>query len=443
MALIVGSNEQAKQHLQMAMDLFEQEGLNHDAARVSARMGEADWMDGRLEDAIERMEKALPLLSTEDPDEGLATLLAQLARLHYFKGNIDMASERIEEALAIAEPMWFPSVVAHGLVTKALVLEARSRPEESTALMKHGLELALEHDDLDAAGRACNNLATFLFPRGQIEAAKEYASQGHALALKLGSGSQARFVGAKLVYIAMHIGDWDRALGLIEELFEGETPEEPASLVFLHASFIHLQRGDFAGAGEWLSKVAWVEGSENVDWQIGYSVGRAQILIAEGNAREALGVARDALDKARAVAPSSLGAGEGFVEAVEAAIRSGEFDIAEETLNMAESLRPGEAGPIIRAFAARFRAGLLAARGKDDAVEPKFEEASGLFRELGFLFWLAVVLLEYGEWLTGLGRVEEATPLLDEAREIFERLKARPWLERLEKLLPEREVARA
>jgi len=45
------------------------------------------------------------------------------------------------------------------------------------------------------------------------------------------------------------------------------------------------------------------------------------------------------------------------------------------------------------------------------------------FRELGLPFWLAVTLLEHGE-LTG----DESS--LAEAREIFEGLKATPWLER-------------
>jgi len=42
-----------------------------------------------------------------------------------------------------------------------------------------------------------------------------------------------------------------------------------------------------------------------------------------------------------------------------------------------------------------------------------------------------VVLLEHGEWLGSEGRPREAAPLLAEAREIFERLRATPWLERV------------
>ena len=64
------------------------------------------------------------------------------------------------------------------------------------------------------------------------------------------------------------------------------------------------------------------------------------------------------------------------------------------------------------------------ALSEDEATE-QFDAAAKRFRELGVPFWLAVTLLEHGE-LTG----DES--LLDEAREIFEELEARPWLERLE-----------
>jgi hypothetical protein len=44
-----------------------------------------------------------------------------------------------------------------------------------------------------------------------------------------------------------------------------------------------------------------------------------------------------------------------------------------------------------------------------------------------------VTLTEHGEWLREQGRADEGGPLLDEAREVFVRLAARPWLERVER----------
>jgi hypothetical protein len=53
-------------------------------------------------------------------------------------------------------------------------------------------------------------------------------------------------------------------------------------------------------------------------------------------------------------------------------------------------------------------------------------------QELATPFLLAVVQLEYAEWLIAEQRAEEAGPLLAEADAVFERLDARPWLRRAE-----------
>ena len=63
-------------------------------------------------------------------------------------------------------------------------------------------------------------------------------------------------------------------------------------------------------------------------------------------------------------------------------------------------------------------------------MERQFRRAVGIFRERELVMWLAVTQLEYAEWLMGQGRGRDAGPLLAEAQETFERLEARPWLER-------------
>ncbi len=100
-------------------------------------------------------------------------------------------------------------------------------------------------------------------------------------------------------------------------------------------------------------------------------------------------------------------------------------------LRIVESLRPGERPPLLEAHANRFRA-------KSTGDEARFKTATNLFRDLSLEFWLAVTLLEHGELLTGQGKPEVAEPLLAEARKIFERLGAAPWLERLDVVSPPR-----
>ena len=50
------------------------------------------------------------------------------------------------------------------------------------------------------------------------------------------------------------------------------------------------------------------------------------------------------------------------------------------------------------------------------------------------MFWAAVTDLERAEWLVERGRSSEADSLLDAAGEVFERLEATPWLDRVAEL---------
>jgi hypothetical protein len=96
----------------------------------------------------------------------------------------------------------------------------------------------------------------------------------------------------------------------------------------------------------------------------------------------------------------------------------------------------------VHAELARFDALLLARRDDLEGAGRLFKTATGLLRELSLPYFLAVALLEQAEALLGTGVPSEAGPILDEARELFERLGAQPWLDRIEALQPETAAAR-
>jgi hypothetical protein len=162
--------------------------------------------------------------------------------------------------------------------------------------------------------------------------------------------------------------------------------------------------------------------------------------LAEGDAEGALRSAEVAISGKRALSSVDHRVKESFVTAVEAAFAMGDLAKVEELLDGIRSLPPGRRTPFLEAHASRLGARLSALRGGEGDVASAFKGAVGLFREMGIPFWMAVALLEYAEWLVGQGRMDEATASLTEARDIFERLGARPWLERLQRV-DEREGA--
>jgi hypothetical protein len=124
----------------------------------------------------------------------------------------------------------------------------------------------------------------------------------------------------------------------------------------------------------------------------------------------------------------------GFVAALDAAFALGDETKVDELLALVERLPPGELTPYLRAVGARFSARRASLHGDSATAQTGFGAAADVLREIEFPFELAVVVLEHAEWLVSEGRLEEAQPLAAEAKEIFERLRAVPYVERLDRL---------
>ena len=180
-----------------------------------------------------------------------------------------------------------------------------------------------------------------------------------------------------------------------------------------------------------LDAVAEFEQSADVQERVYYGVARCQLLLTEGDHSEALRVAESVYAEQEVLSLAADPIKEAFVLAVQAAVELGRFDKADELLSTVERLAPGLRPQFVNAQVDRFRAQLAARTGNVEEAERLFKRAGGLFHELAIPFYLAVTRLENAEWLVGQERAEDAQPLLLEAREIFERLEAAPWLERL------------
>jgi tetratricopeptide (TPR) repeat protein len=431
MAWLAGHGDATASHYGRAIQLLESAGESHAAARVSARLGEVDWASGRLDEALERMESALTVLERDEPDEALAALTAQMARLRFFRGDTEGADEMVERALDIAESLWLPEVLAQALITAGLVALRRARPEQSIALTRHGLALALEHDLASAALRAYNNLGNLLGMRDRYDEAIELQGEAVSLARKVGSRIDSWRLGMELAYSLARTGRWDDALAA-----DAAVPSREAAEVGVPPTVPDIlgARGLVDEARARLALLGTDADSADVQARAFYLMEETAVRRAEGRAQDALTSALECLASREDLGLASEIVKQVLVEGVEAALELGDDAKAEELLAVADELRPGELPPSLGAQVARFRSRLAARRGDRDAVEPGFKSAAGIFREFGLRFWLAVTLLEHGEWLASDGRLDEAAPLVAEAREIFDDLRAVVWLDRVERI---------
>jgi class 3 adenylate cyclase len=422
---------EAAAHFERSIAHLEGLGDTHAAARVSARLAEINWQSGRLEQGLQTMDEAFRILSGEEPDEDLAALAAQLGRFYFFAGKPDLSLDRIEAALEIAEHRGFPEILSQALNTKALILNAKRRSKEALALFRFALEVAVENDKPSAACRAYNNLADLMWTSDQYEEAEAYIREGQTLARRVGNLFWERIFKA-CIYPKFALGRWDEALAAAESLMEWtQARAAVAQGLVAFTVRIHVQRGNLREAEDMLKTFSELEASADEQERGEYASAKAAFLLANGDAKGAIGAA-DIAAKTRESQGMTAAAKEALVVGVDSAFAMGDADAAKTTLAVIERLPPAQVPQSLQAHVLRFRARLDALEGTA-APEPNFKGATGLFRELPYPFWMAVTELEHGEWLVGQDRSAEAEPLLAESRSIFEQLKARPWLERLDR----------
>src|SRR5207302_10772032 len=104
-----------------------------------------------------------------------------------------------------------------------------------------------------------------------------------------------------------------------------------------------------------------------------------------------------------------------------------------------DAIPPARRTRAVELCLARIRGNVAAEKGEDDTAAEQYALALATARNLGNASLLGPVLVDYGRWLLQTGRTEEAAPLLEEARTLFEPMKATRWLERVAQVLPRRE----
>jgi ATP/maltotriose-dependent transcriptional regulator MalT len=232
-------------------------------------------------------------------------------------------------------------------------------------------------------------------------------------------------------YPSFALGRWDKVLALTAEAPEEQWTELRLAFNILASVgvLVHVHRGSYEKASEILETFAEFETSSDVQERASFACGKSSLLLARGEAADALRIAEDAFRTRDAMGVTIEYVKEAFVVAVEAALELNDVAKAEALIGAVDGLPPGRYPQFVRAQSSRFKARLA-----DDSADAEryFKGAAGLFRELAVPFYLAVTELEHSEWLVTQGRAEEAEPLLAEAREIFERLGAKPWVERME-----------
>ena len=296
----------------------------------------------------------------------------------------------------------------------------RGRWEQGYALIKRALEVALENDRTTAALRAYNNLGDMLDRRDRAEEAIEVQLRRARAGRKVGARANEWRLLGEIGFMYLWLGRHDEA-----RRPSSASPSRASSRCGVRGADLpgsdrgRCCRGAAPARRDRLGRARTPTSRTGSDtW-----CSEAMVSNAEGRHQQALEAALPSLD-ARLEATSKLG----WEEALVAAHALGRTDVVRDIVSRIEQMAPGQLPPTLRAHGIRFRALL------GDDPDQRFLSAAAAFREYGWVPRRRWCRPSTPSGSLAEGRAEEAAALLAEARAVFERLKARPWLERCDAL---------
>jgi hypothetical protein len=306
------------------------------------------------------------------------------------------------------------------------------------ALMRHALTVALESGRAENTLRAYFNLAYLAAGRDRRDESEALDDQGLELARRLGNRQWEQSFVSHSRANRFFMGQWDGIEPPLEELLEHEWDELAWALRLDFAGLlvpIHVARGRLDEAREILRHVPTERRAESQE-RASIAIGRATLAYGEGRYEETLELMAEAADPKGTVGADHPYFKQAIAGAVDAALAVDDLARIEPMFDRVRTLPPAQRQPFVVAQLARYDAHVAARGGDSEAAEARFRHSAAVQREADLPFWLAIVLLEHAQWLSAEGGVDQAEPLLAEAREIFAGLDAAPWLERLDALAP-------
>ena len=226
-------------------------------------------------------------------------------------------------------------------------------------------------------------------------------------------------------------GDWDSAFALADELPLGPQTAVPGHVHgCLWLARAAYARSDTQQASSWLARIS-PDADTSSDIQLRNLALWRRAIVAVGERRPA-----DALPLLGEVAQGLIALNYiGFAQPIleDAATAANDLRDAKLALPVAalfDTVPRAQRTRAVELGRARIRANAAASREEHDTAAEEYALALATARNLGKAPLLGPILVDYGRWLVHTSRVDEAAPLLEEARTLFKRMKATDWLDR-------------
>jgi class 3 adenylate cyclase/tetratricopeptide (TPR) repeat protein len=419
-----GDHATAAGFARRAVVAFGEAGDERAAARANALLGEILLGAGQVEPAIEILEATLAALPEAGADDVKAALLANLSRSLFRNNAPQRAIEVADRALAIAERLNLEQVVVEAFINKATALTYLERRREAGTLMEAAVRYAEAGGYLGAELRARHNLA-WVVEEDEPRRAGEIARAALDLARRVGDRGMAVWLSWIAGWCTYREGeDWMPTIAAsAEDLSATLAPSDEDQVLSSRFLFLVARGDDLDEDFVRLEALGATLSDRQVQARL--ETNRGDRALLQGHHLSAFEAFMRSTDLYSAWTSVSLPL------ALRAALWMKDLERARATARRLDDF-PGS-GSTVQVDRAAAAAGIAALEGRSSDAVAGYLDVLAQWEALGLHFDSARAALDF-VLLVG-PEIPEARTAAAEARPIFERLGARPYLERLDAAL--------
>jgi class 3 adenylate cyclase/tetratricopeptide (TPR) repeat protein len=421
--------DEAEALLRRALAIREARDDRRATVQVIASLGRTLLAGRRTDAAFSLLEPASAAYGDLAGDPAYVALEGQLARGFQSRDDNRRAVEVADRVLEVAEHLDLVEVLASALLTRGAALASLGRLREGIGIIRVAEEIASERGFHYILLSALIARGFFL---GEVDdrAALEVYRDGLPLSRRLGQRATTLMFVNNIGYTSFLVGDWDAGLAELDGALADDLDRLDRLALLSNALIIRASRGESIDAGLHELDVLMADESD-VSMKSMVMDAQASLALAHGRLEEARSIWNHVADMVGGFGPAAI------YQAARGGVWAGDVEAVRADLSRLDAT--GFHGPVVEVRRTTLQAAVAALEGRTPDALALYRDAIRRWSELG-ITWDAV--LTTIDMATVLDPSEpEVREAAMAARETLVRLRAQPFIERLDARLAEAPAA--
>jgi class 3 adenylate cyclase/tetratricopeptide (TPR) repeat protein len=421
--------------LEEAASAYRTLGDREREAMAMAGIGWAYSLRGSADDGLRRLHPFVDTLGREGaaPSPGVGAAYAALANLCFRASRHEEELRYAERAGQIARAVGDDRLLARVEIERGTALATLGRARESLPVLEAAVDLADRLGDMYTLQRGLNNIASSLWDLQQFPHAEPYARRSLEAAERAGDPSQITWSTGMIGVYPMIRGEWDEALIWFERAAEMARGQGPSSATFLLTApaLVRMYRGEDEYVGRLAEEcLALAEQWKDDRLQVVTMWVLGENHWLQGRFAKAVDALHPFIDFPGIRNDDQ---GDNIDVLAKAYLELGNETRARKLVARAETIPQDSPWTIVETRILKYI--LLGREGQVDEARAEYEETLDVARRLDYPYGEALTLSALGGLRSYPMEEKEWKDRLEAALAIFQRIGAKPLIERTQEAL--------